>query len=334
MATAANSMGQGLTTQPPLAVRHAWAPVWVWAAVLVAMALLLLISGAFAPERLPRGISSSRQLLGVNLLLLLVPSYLIGAWVYLQRRSWRLLGEVNALVPDVDYRTGLSAPGSMLIGGALIGLVYAVLFNLPVRSMDDLIRGGPPLVGIVIGMVFVWMTAGLVIASRVHVAGQFRRAGNEVPIDPYDQSPLEPFARSGMSDMLLTVGALVLSTVQSVDAMFRFENYLYALAVAVPAGLFLLLRPMSSIHLRLRERKQAELTQINKLIRRSPKDLTQRAVAELEPLLQRRDRVRALPTWPLDTAMVSRLIFYGVIPPAAWVAAALVEQLVSGLLGE
>jgi hypothetical protein len=53
----------------------------------------------------------------------------------------------------------------------------------------------------------------------------------------------------------------------------------------------------------------------------------------LEPLLQRRDRINAIHTWPLNVSMISRLLIYGVIPPAAWVGAALVERMVEDLLG-
>jgi hypothetical protein len=55
-------------------------------------------------------------------------------------------------------------------------------------------------------------------------------------------------------------------------------------------------------------------------------------MSALEALLQRRDRIERLPTWPINLAMVSRLLIYGVIPPAAWVGAALMERFVESLL--
>lgn len=42
-----------------------------------------------------------------------------------------------------------------------------------------------------------------------------------------------------MGDMLMVFVGLALSTVQSIDAMFPLENYLFAVAVAVPATLVL-----------------------------------------------------------------------------------------------
>ena len=65
----------------------------------------------------------------------------------------------------------------------------------------------------------------------------------------------------------------------------------------------------------------------------APKNLTGEHAAALETLLKRRDRIHNLATWPLNVSMVSRLLIYGVIPPAAWVGAALMERLVEDLLG-
>jgi hypothetical protein len=166
----------------------------------------------------------------------------------------------------------------------------------------------------------------------MHASGLFVQAGKVVPIDPYELSALEPFARAGMADTLFIVGALVLTIVQSIDATFRYQNYLWALVVALPAMLILLFRPMLGIHSRIKAFKRKELEAVNALIRAAPKTLGHGEVTSLEPLLQRRDRIRSLSTWPVNISMVTRLIVYGVIPPVAWVAAALVEQLVEGLL--
>ena len=53
---------------------------------------------------------------------------------------------------------------------------------------------------------------------------------------------------------------------------------------------------------------------------------------ELELLLQHRDRLRQSHTWPFDLGLVYRLLLYVVIPPLAWLGAALVETAVEGLI--
>jgi hypothetical protein len=254
------------------------------AASLLCAGLAALLSGvdAFSPAELPQGFSSQRQLVGIVLLLILLPPYLVFAWGGLERRSWRLLGQVDQLLEVPEYQSRLAAPRILLLTGAALGIVYAVVFNLPVTSLQELLAGGPLLVVLVACMILVWLTVGVALVARIRVAGLFLDAGRKVPIDLYDQTALEPFGRAGMGDMLMVAGALVLSTVQSIDAMFRYQNYLFALAVAVPAALFLLMRPMLSVHARLKARKASELNAVNALIRPAPKDLRPDAILSLE----------------------------------------------------
>lgn len=316
-----------------LFLRHAAAPAILGIGMMAAIGALLLAVGAFSTLQLPRGFTSQRQLLGIDILLIAMPSYLVFAWGVLHRRSAVLLERVDALAPGRDFRRRLNTPTWVLAVGSGLGTIYAVAFNLPVASVDQLVQGGLLLTALVALMILVWVTVGLVLASRLYASSVFRAAGREVPIDPWDQTPLEPFAWNGMGDFLLTMGGLVLSTVQSIDAMFRTENYLYALAVGIPAAAILLSLPMSTVHARLKAMKRDELANMNALIRAAPKTLSSDDIARLEPLLQRRDRVQAITTWPLNMSMVSRLLIYGVIPPAAWIGAALVELVVDRLVG-
>lgn len=314
-----------------LFLRHAVAPAAAGITLLLLLVAALAAVDGFAPAVLPAWFESDRELLGTNLLLVLVPSYLVVAWGYGLRRSASLLRVLDAVLDD---RTGdPRTPLRWLAVGAGLGAVYGAIFNLPGGSLRILFEPDGLARVLVLGMIFLWTSVGTVLASRLYVARLFVAAGRRVPIDPYEQSSLEPFARAGLVDVLLVVGALVLATLQSIDAQFRPENYLYALFVAVPAGTALLLWPMSSVHGRLKALRARELDAVNQLIRTAPKTLDAQAVAALERLLRRRDRVREYPVWPLNLAIVSRLMIYGVIPPAAWVAGALVEQWVEGLVG-
>lgn len=289
--------------------------------------------GAFAPARLPIGFSSRQQLLGIGVLLVLIPPYLLFAWGTLQRRTHALLGQVDELVPEPRFQRRAMPPPGVLLGGALAGTAYAVAFNLPVDSLQTLLSGGPLQAALVFCMILVWVCVGAALAGRLHTSGVFLSAGREVPLDLYDQQPIEPFAREGMGDLLMIAGALVLSTVQSIDATFRYENYMYALIVAVPAAALLLVRPMWSVHQGLRQHKREELAALATLIRTAPRSLEPAAMARLELLLHRRSRVQEAPTWPINVAMVTRMILYGVLPPAAWIAAALVERMLESMLG-
>ena len=52
----------------------------------------------------------------------------------------------------------------------------------------------------------------------------------------------------------------------------------------------------------------------------------------LEVLLQRRERVSNAATWPIDVGFLQRFLFYIIIPPLAWVGAALVEFVIDGFI--
>ena len=119
----------------------------------------------------------------------------------------------------------------------------------------------------------------------------------------------------------------------ALDAEFRWGNYNFALAVAIPFSLTLLLWPLWSIHGRIRDEKQAHLSRIDGWIQAANSATTTEDILKLETLLAHRDRVQAQRTWLLSTDVVSRVFLYLIIPPLAWVGAAMVERLVDQLAG-
>ena len=304
---------------------------------LIALALASVSTGAllaadgFSPEALPRSFSTQPQLVGINLVLILMPAYLVWAWGIAHRRSHVLIGTLD---PSGEGQRAMKLPQLWVWIGLFVGGCYAIFFNLPVSSVAQMLEGGHLLTTLVVLMVAMWLWVGALLASRIHTALVLRKLGRSVPIDPYRQTNLEPFAKNGLGDVLLTVGALVLTALQSMDAEFRYQNYMYALIVAVPAAATLLLLPMTTVRGRLRQRKREELAKLEELIAASSKRLEPEPMARLELLMQRRDRVLALRTWPFNVSVVYRLVIYGVIPPIAWTAAALVEVMLEGMLGE
>ena len=136
-----------------------------------------------------------------------------------------------------------------------------------------------------------------------------------------------------MVRVVIVVGGLAIAVVQSIDAQFRMENYATAFLVAIPAGTALLIRPMWSLHRRLAERKKYLLEEVCLQLETASEKSSTADMAVLESLLQRRDRIKAINTWPLDVAIWRRLFFYVLIPPLAWSGAALVEVVIDKFLG-
>lgn len=184
----------------------------------------------------------------------------------------------------------------------------------------------------VFGQMLLWTLLGVLLAVRIHVSHAFNRASHQVAVSIFETSNLKPFAMIGLVDVLLVAGGMVLSTVQSLDFSFRPENYTNALVVAVPAMLFLAIYPMWPLHRRLSAYRTCQLHEVNEQIRGALDSLQPDHMERLEILLQRRERVLAASTWPMDVDTLRRFVFYIIIPPLAWVGAAMVESLLEGFL--
>jgi len=311
-------------------------------AVLITCLLVLLIStvlfvamGTWEADLSALGIHSRTQLLGMLTLMTLMPTWLLGCFFVTQRHTMML---ARQLEEQYGANLGISAqvtrlPARQIILGITGGFIYALAFNVPLRQLGEAFSGNMPFLSIFLGQFLVWCCIGFLLAIRLHTANLFYQLGKTIELSIFEQSRLEPFARVGLLDVVIVVGSMVITSVQSMDAHFRLENYLTIFLVAVPAGAALLIRPMWTLHRRLVVRKRQLLLEINKQIVGAPEDTKKENIDRLEILLQRRDRVRALATWPLDMATWVRLLLYVLLPPLAWVAAALVEVAITGALG-
>lgn len=255
--------------------------------------------------------------------------WLLGCFIVTQRHSLALARRLDTdLVESI-----LNFPKRQILVGVGGGLVYALAFNVPLYEIDQLLAGNGPMISIFVGQLMVWMCVGFLLSVRLHVGVLFYNLGKTFKISIFEQSSLAPFARVGMADVVIVVGGLAIAVVQSIDAQFRMENYATALLVAVPAGAALLTRPMWSLHRRLAARKQQLLDEVCLQVAMASEQSNTANMAALESLLQRRDRIKAIHTWPLDVTIWRSLFFYVLIPPLAWSGAALVEVVIDKFLG-
>jgi hypothetical protein len=309
-----------------------YAALWLATGLALLMSLFFLSANMWPPTELPQLFTSQAQLLGQVLLMTLMPAYVLGLAVVAQRRSLRSAHQLHAsgLIGDNPDNWLRPIPTLKVCVGVLLGLLYAITVNLPtewvLRLTDIDFQEG----SIVAGQSLVWISCGLGLAFRFHSATLFDEQGRTVAIDIYDSSKLEAFARNGVDDVLLITGAIALTAIQALDAQFRLGNFLAALLVALPAASYLLIRPMWAVHLRLSQQKREFIADINLQIA----GLREAAapIPDLELLLQHRDRLKRTYTWPMDLAIVYRLLFYVVIPPLAWLGAALMETAVQDYL--
>jgi hypothetical protein len=304
---------------------------------------LLLIAGfwstgTLAPDRIPNYASSRREIIGMALMLIALPSYFAAAAVVIRRHSLALIESLRSQVArsaDIDAaRDSLRGGGSWQntwLPGAALGLVMGSLNTSIFEALED--TGALAVhLAISLGQILLWLTIGLFFAVRMNAARTFRRLGDLVELDLFAVDRLQPLARSGLADVMVIAGAVAFTPLQSLDAGFRWYNYQFGLGVAIIASTILLLWPLFSIHRRIRSEKAKQLEVINGLIASVQREDRVESVARLETLLSHRDRIRDLRTWPLSTNLLSRFFLYLIIPPLAWVGAALVERFVDRFL--
>ena len=306
-------------------------------ASLLALTFLLWTSGALSPAEVPAYATSRRQIIGMSLMLIAMPSYFVVATIVVTRRSMSLLELLRSIAPDPRLADDALASirnvsSRRILIGSVIGLGMGA-FNSPIYHA--LLESRTPSIDITISLLqfFLWWIIGVILCHRLAVARSFASLGEIVSFDIFQLDRLRPLARAGMNDVLLIAGAIALSPLQALDAEFRLGNYSFALLVAIPTSLTLLAIPLRPIHRRIVHDKKIRLARIEDAIERTRNDPAQENLADLEALLSHRDRLHDQPTWPFSTALASRLVFYLVIPPIAWVGAAFVEQLVTQWFG-
>ena len=295
--------------------------------VLLLLSALFLYSGALFSESVPEFYSSSEELLGQVLLLILTPAFLVTYIVVAQRRSIRFADRLVAshLVSSDPADWLQKIAGRSVLFGVIVGFLYGVGFNLLPEWRNSFGSLGFQVQSIVIGQVLLWTLVGLVLTYRIHTALCFYKKGKAVPVDLYDTSKYEPFARNGLDDVFGITVLLVLTVLQALDAEFRLGNYIYAWIVAFPAAASLLILPMLSLHRRLLAHKKEFLEEMHRQVADASRVAEPDSLIQIELLMQHRDRVRHASAWPIDLSIAFRLILFIIIPPLAWLGAAFVE---------
>ena len=184
------------------------------------------------------------------------------------------------------------------------------------------------------GVCLWWMMFQSAAASFLNIM-TFRRTSNALlEIDLFERDLGAPIVRFGLRTIVF---AIALPLVLFAVALARGAA---APSVAIPAfianvvlgGLALGL-PTSGLRRRIREAKRLELERVDRAVRGDRAALAESRVASeaqtmpLLDLLQYRREVADVREWPFDAWTRGRFAFYMLLPPASWLAAAMVERL-------
>jgi hypothetical protein len=234
---------------------------------------------------------------------------------------------------------GLFSPSALFvasIGGAAAGVAVHSIVNaiLPPghAALDDRFWR-------VVRDVTIWTLSIrlmlVVIGSSQRVSRLSERAAR---IDLLDLRGLAPLARIGLRNALAFALAASMIAAMASDA-FTLPVPLISMAIVGVVGAFTLLLPVRGVHRAIRAAKDAELLAVRAAIARTR---TTALVAGAEGandamrlggLLAFEARIAGVAEWPFDIGTFLRLSVLLALPLGSWVASALVEWLVSRVLG-
>lgn len=311
------------------------------------LGLLSLIFGVFTLNSvggIVRMDTTEQQFLGTLVLFILLPSYLLAMLIYAWRGTETALVQLEPLIPQ-DNVTCINALARVDIGlkrlrpiswlyiglGVSLGIYqssrYTVthFFETGLLNLMD--------AGYVLGNMVVLMFAVMWVCWRLPVSIAFLKLGRELNIDLYRLDRAQALTRMATTDFLTAAGGMAFMALQSLDAEFRLQNYVAGIAIGLPAGLVLMGLPVWGLHEKIvllkRQRLAALYSQIEEIMSATNSDsATDEDIVRLEAVTAHTARIRSMTSWPINLRLITRIFAYGVIPPLAWVGAALVENVV------
>jgi hypothetical protein len=179
----------------------------------------------------------------------------------------------------------------------------------------------------------------LTLRSFWEDAQRLSRVAASLPrVDLLDAKALAPFGRQALRVALLTVGLASLFSILVSDRGFAEVVGILALSAAAIATTAFLL-PVRGIHGRIVREKADELVRVRAALRGDTAPFGGSVVsawrqgATLGDLLAYEARIEAVREWPFDVPTLFRFAAFLLLPLGSWLGGALVERIVSRLLG-
>lgn len=307
------------------------------------------LSGRLARAERPDASPQLLQDIRIALVLLVCAVYAPAAYVHAvrhARRTWSQLAphlRGAAVEREVLVAQAGGYDASALRRAGFVGVVLAMFlqaltdwnlresFYLPALEFEALLHR-------LLLLVLAWWTARFVYATRVEARRLSRAGRNLLRIDLLDASATGPLVRHGFRSALLTLGFLTLMLPIAYDvqaARGLWATLLVLMPTATLVAGSLLLAPLRGVHAALSEAKRAELAWCHAEIRRRRERLAagEAGGAGLADLVVYTQHVESVREWPIDVSTAVRFALALGLPLGSWLGGALVERLVTALLG-
>jgi hypothetical protein len=187
--------------------------------------------------------------------------------------------------------------------------------------------------------VMVWTLSIRLIVVIIGSSQRVSRLSERVArIDLLDLRGLAPLARIGLRSALsFALAASMIAAMTSDELMLRVT--LITMAIVGVVGAFSVLLPVRGVHRAIRAAKDAELLAVRAAIMRTRAAALAGGASGTEDatrlggLLAFEARIAGASEWPFDVGTLVRFSVFLALPLGSWISGALVEWLVSRLLG-
>ncbi|EED33545.1 hypothetical protein NOR53_1952 [gamma proteobacterium NOR5-3] len=185
--------------------------------------------------------------------------------------------------------------------------------------------------------ILLWIAMFLTVPPLIINAALFSSLGQMARPDLLRPSRHAAFGTAALRPALLMTGLLSAYSLLFLGGDNPLDG---PVVIGVIAGVVSLIGivalPLRGIRRRIRAERQQTLRALDARLDR----ITQGDIAgadadtlfQLDAILDMRERVARAPAWPFDVHALKRMLFYTVLPPLTWAAAAIVEMMIDSLL--
>ena len=231
--------------------------------------------------------------------------------------------------PEVKFQIG------WLVSGITLALLHIKLMGfIPINADGELDFSGNLVKVTIAGTLLTWCMMTTVISSLIQNGYLLDDLTNHFKqIDIFRKQPWQPLARVAIASSLALIGSNAIFPLLFIDSGTQSASKIIpGMALSIPAVAAMVMVPLATTRRKIAAQKEARLLSIDQAIAKLPDPKNHAEMQSLNTLLDQRNHLQRVSSWPLNLGNIGRLLFYMFIPPLTWVGAALIERLVDGFV--
>lgn len=271
-----------------------------------------------------------RQAAGTLLMLTLLPAYLLLAIQLIARRVQEVLEQFTEAAKKESYHRLQNRVGELRSFAYPIMFVFTAYGTyqnaVPIQGILESPTVDLLDLAIILGNCLLWLIIGVLLSWHIPLSVALSKFGAEIEVDILETRLLRPIVRVATTDVLIVAGGMAFMPLQALDAEFRWVNYNSGAMVGGASALILFCLPLLGLRHNLANVKRKQVA----LLEAGLADIDRKDIQKLELHMSYIARIKSISTIPMDIQFITRLLASVIIPPLAWVGAAMMEQFITG----